>query len=95
MGVYLLDYYANRDILQNNLHANTPYGYNGYAWRQVYGKPWPEKKGRLCYIFSQNIYSLPDHRAILDAEVTCTCLYKGKPVASEEIDSAAAWYLQE
>jgi acyl-CoA thioester hydrolase len=52
-----------------------------------------KKRGRLRYIFFQHIFSLPDHRPILDAEVTCACLFKGKPVASEEIDRAAAMYL--
>jgi len=53
-----------------------------------------KKKGRLRYIFLQNIYSLPEHQDIISAQVICTCLYNGKPVVSEEIDRAAARFLQ-
>ncbi|MBN1797726.1 MAG: acyl-CoA thioesterase [Spirochaetales bacterium] len=52
-----------------------------------------KKKGRLRYIFIQNIYSQPEQREILCARVICTCLYNGRPVVSEKIDRAAAHFL--
>ena len=52
------------------------------------------KKGRLRYIFIQNIFSQPELRHILSARVDCTCLHNGKPVVCEDIDRAAARFLE-
>ena len=47
-----------------------------------------QRKGRLKFIFDQDIYRLPDEKLILKAIVTATCLQNGRPVIPEEIIKA-------
>jgi len=48
------------------------------------------KKGKLRFIFYQDILRLPDKKHIVNAVVTVVCLKQGKPVISVEIENALA-----
>ena len=43
------------------------------------------RKGRLRFIFDQDIYRLPDEKLIMNAKVIGTCLQNGKPTVPDEI----------
>ncbi len=47
-----------------------------------------EKKGRLRYIFYQDIYKIPDETLIVRAEITGTTTINGKPGLCEKVDRA-------
>ncbi len=49
---------------------------------------WIEKKGRLRYIFHQDIYRLPDELLIAKAEITGTTTVNGKLGVCEKVDRA-------
>ncbi len=53
-----------------------------------------QRKGRLKFIFDQDIYRLPDEKLILKAKVIATCLQNGRPVIPEEIIKAIEKKLQ-
>ena len=53
-----------------------------------------QRKGRLKFIFDQDIYRLPDEKLILKAKVIATCLQNGRPVIPEEIIKAVEKKLQ-
>ena len=49
-----------------------------------------EKKGKLRFIFIQDIFRLPDKKHVVNASVTVVCLKQGKPIIPVQIEKAIA-----
>ena len=52
-----------------------------------------EKKGKLSYIFYQDIYRLPDEKLIVQGIVTGTTTVNGRLAISEKVDRAFVEYI--